>query len=145
MFGTIRIVSVMLVTLVAFASQAQIAIKNKKNVALFEKNVGEKIYELTGKASGTPKHSVAIVEFDKNASSEAHYHPVVEESYYVLRGKGRLVIAGETAVINKGDLVVIPQNAIHQVFNISDGEEKLKLLVTVAEAWTPDCMVIPEK
>lgn len=144
MFNSKILGAVLLVLLMAFSTQAEIIINNKTTVPVFEKNPGEKIYELTGVARGTTvKHSVAVIDFDPKAASVPHIHPVVEESYYVLSGKGTVIIGNERAEITTGDLVVIPQKTLHQVINNSDTEE-LKLLVTVAEAWTPDCMVLSE-
>jgi quercetin dioxygenase-like cupin family protein len=144
MFRKIQKASIALITLAAFGSQGEIPINNKGNVPVFEKNPGEKIYELTGRARGTTvKHSVAVVDFAPKAKSVPHIHPVVEESYYVLSGEGELIIGDEKAIVKKGDLVVIPQNKLHQIINNSDILE-LKLLVTVAEAWTFDCMTFPE-
>jgi len=125
--------------LMAMSSQA-IIINNKDNVPVFEKNTGEKIYELTGRARKTTvKHSVAVIDFAPLAKSEAHFHPVIEESYYVLSGEGLVILGEEKAIIKTGDLLVIPQYVVHQIINNSDKEE-LKLLVTAAEAWTQECM-----
>lgn len=141
MFNRMRLINVVMTLAMAISAQA-ITINNKNNVPLFEKNPGEKIYELTGMARGTTtKHSVALIEFSKGAASVPHFHPVIEESYYVVSGEGTIIVGEEKAVIKQGDLVVIPQNVVHQVINNSDQE--LKLIVTAAEAWTPDCMVFP--
>jgi mannose-6-phosphate isomerase-like protein (cupin superfamily) len=128
-------------SLVPFVSYAEIYIQSRETVPAFTTEHGETIRELTGIVSGkTFKHSVALVDFVPGGASINHFHPVIEESYFVLEGEGRLVIDGETAIIKQGQLVVIPPKAHHQVFNDS-ADKVLKLYVVAAEAWTPDSMI----
>lgn len=122
--------------------QATIHIASRDSIDPFE-NGHETVRELTGKFIGTSsKHSVALIDIAPQGFSPKHLHNEIEESYFVLQGQGRVIINGEEAQISKGQLVVIPPQTTHQVFN--DHAEPLQLLVVAAEAWTPDCMVFTE-
>jgi quercetin dioxygenase-like cupin family protein len=48
-----------------------------------------------------------------------HSHPT-HEFYYVLRGRGIMVISGEERPIAQGDLVHIPPDAVHSLRPVSD-------------------------
>ena len=119
--------------------------KNKVKKVL-ENSSGEKIYELIGKAKelgGSSKHSVAYVVIKKNGSSLLHYHPKAEESYYVLKGKARIVVDNNENLLKKGDAVLIMPFEKHQIFN--DGEENLEFIVVSAPAWEPNNSVFINK
>ncbi len=98
---------------------------------------GEIVYELTGRAAGgATQHSVAHIELPPGKASLKHFHPVAEESYTILSGKGRIVIDGETYPLTPGQCVAIQPPSVHQIFN--DGPESLHFLAVCAPAWTPD-------
>ena len=46
----------------------------------------------------------------------------MEESYYILSGQGRITIENETDILNTGDVVLIPEKAVHQLANVSNDE-----------------------
>jgi len=48
-----------------------------------------------------------------------HSHPT-HEFYYVLRGRGIMVISGDERPIAQGDLVHIPPDAVHSLRPVSD-------------------------
>src|SRR5262245_51807371 len=52
------------------------------------------------------------------------------EVYYILSGKGKIVIEGKEFFVEKGDAVNIPPNAIHQSFNV--GEEPYSWVAVVS-------------
>jgi mannose-6-phosphate isomerase-like protein (cupin superfamily) len=119
-------------------------VKNQGNTSVFDTGYGEKIWELAGISVGNAqKHSVAIVEISPGTASKEHFHPVVEESYYVLGGEGLLILENKEIPLVPGDLIVIPIGSKHKIINKSR-ELTLKLLVTCAEAWHPDCFVSTE-
>jgi mannose-6-phosphate isomerase-like protein (cupin superfamily) len=128
----------------ASASWASEMVKNQGTTQAFDTGYGEKIWELAGKFVGNAhKHSVAIVEISPGTASKEHYHPVVEESYYVLGGEGFLLLDEKEIALKPGDLIVIPVGSRHKIFNKSQ-DLTLKLLVTCAEAWHPECFVSTE-
>lgn len=55
-----------------------------------------------------------------------HSHKDIEEISYVVEGRGKFWINGETCEISKGDLILQPANSKHTVKNI--GETPLVLL-----------------
>jgi len=58
-----------------------------------------------------------------------HFHPDLEELYYILSGYGNISIREEKQEISRGDVVYIPQNALHTLVNT--GEVPLRF-VTVS-------------
>lgn len=98
---------------------------------------GEVIYELVGRnfPEETKKHSVAQVVIPPGKSSRNHYHPVAEESYYILAGTARMVVNQEEAILNPGQIVLIPPKTPHQIFN--DSDDSLEFLTFCVPAWEP--------
>lgn len=102
----------------------------------FENPTGERIYELVGKAKslgGATKHSVGYVVIPPKKSSLLHYHPEAEETYYVMKGKGRMMVNGKEHFVNVGDVILIHPNEQHQIF--IEGKENLEFIVICAPAW----------
>jgi mannose-6-phosphate isomerase-like protein (cupin superfamily) len=119
-------------------------IQSAKHITPIETPHGENICEYFGQAAGgTAEHSLAQIILPPLKSSLKHYHPLVEESYYILAGEGRIVIDDEQAMIKAGDAVAIPINAVHQIFNESG--EDLIFLAICAPAWTADCSVFVDE
>jgi mannose-6-phosphate isomerase-like protein (cupin superfamily) len=115
-------------------------IKNTAHILPFESAHGEIVYEYMGKAAGgTAQHSLAQIILPPGKAALKHYHPAAEESYYILSGKGRVVLDGEERIMTAGDAVAIPANTVHRIFN--DSKENLVFLAICAPPWTPDCSV----
>jgi mannose-6-phosphate isomerase-like protein (cupin superfamily) len=55
----------------------------------------------------------------------AHSHPHGEEVIYIIRGSGRVLVAGEIAPVREGTAVVFPQGAVHMLHNTGDEEMKV--------------------
>lgn len=51
-------------------------------------------------------------EFDAGASGALHHHPH-EQMSYVLRGRARYTVGGETRDMQAGDVIHIPSNVEH--------------------------------
>jgi mannose-6-phosphate isomerase-like protein (cupin superfamily) len=114
-------------------------IKSRENVPAFANPHGEVVYELIGmKAGGSSQHSLAQITILPGKASRKHYHPVAEESYYIVAGRGRIEMDGETQQVHAGDAVLIPANKVHQIFNDSQSNENLIFLAVCLPAWTPD-------
>lgn len=105
---------------------------------------GETIYELIGRGASAPAqgHSLAYVTLPPGKASLPHWHPVAEESYYILQGRARMMIAGEEAELSPGDAVLIPPTQRHQIYSI--GEVDLAFLAICAPAWEPANSVYAE-
>ncbi|MAS34540.1 MAG: hypothetical protein CL610_11065 [Anaerolineaceae bacterium] len=115
-------------------------ITNSEQVTPIHSPHGEVVRELIGKAAGGgDQHSVAHITLPPGTTSLKHYHPVVEESYYILAGRGSLTLGAEKQTLAAGDAVAIPINVVHQIIN--DGPQPLTFIAVCAPPWTPDCSV----
>jgi len=99
---------------------------------------GETIYELLGREIGdsSKRHSIAQVTIQPGDASLLHYHPEAEESYFILKGKARILIGDEEMVIKAGDAVLIKAPNPHKIINI--GEKILEFLAICVPAWEPN-------
>jgi mannose-6-phosphate isomerase-like protein (cupin superfamily) len=61
-------------------------------------------------------HLELVAEFEIMGGGEVHphSHPTIE-FYYVISGRGLMVIAGEEREIRQGDLVMIPPDTVHSL------------------------------
>jgi mannose-6-phosphate isomerase-like protein (cupin superfamily) len=104
-----------------------------------EAPLGELIYELVGsseEAGRSSKHSLAYVVIPKGDSSPTHKHKVSEETYYILKGKARMIIDSYKFTLLPGQACLIMPGEVHQIFNYE--EEDLEFLAISAPAWTPE-------
>ena len=116
---------------------AGVHIRHKNEVQPIVSDHGETVFEILGKAAGgSAAYSVAHIELAPGKASLKHYHPVAEESYYILSGEARLVIDGEADTLTPGQCVAIAPEMVHQIFN--DGPDLLQFLAICVPAWTPD-------
>jgi mannose-6-phosphate isomerase-like protein (cupin superfamily) len=112
-------------------------VRNAKNISPLNTDHGEIVYELLGAAAGNSRvHSLAQISIPPGRGSRKHFHPVAEESYYILAGEAHLELEGETATLTAGDSIVILSKQVHQVTN--RGDKDLVLLAVCVPAWTPD-------
>ncbi len=101
--------------------------------------LGEEIYELIGSSPATgetTQHSLVHVVIPPGKSSQAHYHEVSEETYYILKGEGFMIIDKEEFSLQPGQACLIEPREVHQIFNKVDDD--LEFLTVSAPAWTPD-------
>lgn len=112
-------------------------IQNVRDIEGFASEHGEVVFEFFGTAAGHSKaHSLAHIVIPPGKASRKHYHPVAEESYYILSGTATLVVDDDTATLGPGDSVVLLPNQVHQISN--SGDDDLTLLAVCIPAWTPD-------
>ena len=78
---------------------------------------------------GSRKMSVTWVDVDPGAEQHAHSHEDSEQIYVIVRGRGRMQVAGDEEEVGEGDLVFIPPATDHGIVN--DGDETL-VYVTAA-------------
>ena len=105
----------------------------------FLNSTGERVYEMLGapEAIGGAKfHSFSHVVIPAACHSRPHYHPVAEETYYILAGEGRMVVDGREMRLVPGDALLIQPPEVHQIFN--DGEGDLEFIAVCAPAWNKD-------
>lgn len=56
----------------------------------------------------------------------AHSHPHGEEVIYIIRGEGRVLVAGEVSPVRTGSVVLFPRGAVHMLHNT--GAEEMKVV-----------------
>jgi mannose-6-phosphate isomerase-like protein (cupin superfamily) len=106
---------------------------------------GETIYEILGWAVGdkSENHSVAEVILGPHKASLRHFHPIEQESYYILRGEARIEIGEEVSLLSPGQIVFIPPTKSHKIYNLRD--DNLVFLAICVPAWEPTNTVWIEK
>jgi quercetin dioxygenase-like cupin family protein len=62
----------------------------------------------------------------------AHAHPLGEEVIYIIRGSGRVLVAGEVSPVRAGSTVLFPKGAVHMLHNT--GTEEMKVVCFFAPA-----------
>lgn len=72
---------------------------------------------------GSRNLTVTWVDVPPGAEQRAHSHPDAEQVYVIVRGRGRMSVAGDTEEVAPGDLVFIPPATQHGISN--DGAEDL--------------------
>lgn len=71
------------------------------------------VYELPNPID-RPGEDLAIADMRKLEIAEPHYHPTgVTEIYFCLQGLGLVVVGGEEQRVEKGSVVVMPENTVH--------------------------------
>lgn len=122
----------------AVADREKLHVQRAEDCNKYVAAPGETIMESLGNYNGnTKEQSIALVEIIQGVSSKAHFHPVIEESYYITEGEARLVIDNQTTIIQAGELAKIPVGKVHQIFN--DKSQTLKFIAVCAPAWTTNC------
>ena len=105
----------------------------------FESGTGERVYEMLGAPEaigGAKQHSFSHVVIPAGCTSRPHYHPVAEETYYILSGEGKMRVDGREMTLRPGDALLIHTLEVHQIFN--EGDTDLEFIAVCAPAWTPD-------
>lgn len=77
--------------------------------------------------------SMQISEVPAGSSQPLHHHGP-EQCYYIIRGKGLMVIEDETRDVSAGDAVCIPADKMHGIKNT--GEDVLEYLTANSPAFS---------
>ena len=72
---------------------------------------------------GSRNLTVTWVDVPPGAEQRAHSHEEAEQVYVIVRGRGRMQVAGDVQEVGEGDLVFIPPATQHGIVN--DGSEAL--------------------
>lgn len=97
-----------------------------------------------GEAAGGDQLGCSLYELPSGEESwPYHYHTANEEAIYVLAGRGKLRLDGETHLLSKRDYVALPADETggHKIINDSDGPLRYLTLSTMNE---PDVTVYPD-
>ena len=118
-------------------------IKNIADVPAFTTKDGSEIRELLAhRNSSIRNQSLAEARLPVGASTQEHYHPKVEEIYYITHGTGRMRIETEVCYVKSGDAIAIPPGKKHKLWNT--GNEPLRLLCCCTPAYEHEDTVITE-
>lgn len=72
---------------------------------------------------GARNLSITWVDVAPGAEQRSHSHEDSEQIYVIVRGRGRMQVAGDVEEVGEGDLVFIPPATDHGILN--DGPETL--------------------
>ena len=118
-------------------------IKNLSDMVPFITKDGSEIRELLAhRNSAIRNQSLAEARIPAGGSTQEHYHPLVEEIYFITAGTGRMRIEGETREVKPGDAIAIPPGQRHKLWNT--GAETLRLLCCCAPAYEHTDTIITE-
>jgi mannose-6-phosphate isomerase-like protein (cupin superfamily) len=84
---------------------------------------------------GSKNLTVTWVDVPPGAEQRPHSHADAEQIYVIVRGNGRVRVAGDTEQVSEGDLVYIPPGADHGIKN-----ESSEPLVYISAASPPVSM-----
>jgi mannose-6-phosphate isomerase-like protein (cupin superfamily) len=79
---------------------------------------------------GSRNLTVTWVDVPPGAEQRAHSHEEAEQVYVIVRGRGRMEVAGDVEEVGEGDLVFIPPATQHGIVN--DGPETLVYVSAVS-------------
>jgi len=82
--------------------------------------------------------SIAEIIIPPGVEVVPHHH-IMEEIYYIVDGEGMMMVEDVTALVRKGQSVIIAPHQWHNIRNHTDQE--LRLIVTCAPAWAPEHLI----
>lgn len=74
-------------------------------------------------------------------SFRPHYHEAMDEVFIILDGEVEITVRKETKLLGKGDVVVIPECAVHVMKNLTDDDVHY-LAIGIAHGATGKTVVI---
>jgi len=89
---------------------------------------------------GAGNQSLAEATLPPGKATTPHQHPVTEEIYYFLAGRGAMEVDGAQTMVEPGDAVLIPPGAMHQAR--ADADEELRFLCCCAPAYSDEDTVM---
>ncbi|ENN96756.1 hypothetical protein J422_00526 [Methanocaldococcus villosus KIN24-T80] len=107
---------------------------NVKDVKAFITKDGSIIRELIHPKFANSKQSLALAEVPINGKTLLHRHKTSEEIYFILEGKGKMILDNKEFEIEMGDTILIPPNTKHKVINT--GDKPLKILCASYPAYS---------
>lgn len=75
--------------------------------------------------SGSQGGIVVYDEMPENGTSGIHYHVNADEFFYVLEGKGRILVGDEEFEVEEGYFIFVPVGSDHRVTSSADDPLKL--------------------
>jgi mannose-6-phosphate isomerase-like protein (cupin superfamily) len=108
---------------------------NRREAAVIRTPHGSEIRPLIDRTTSEIELcSLAEEVLPAGAAVGRHHHLETEEVYYLLEGRGRMTVAGETREVSAGDAIFIPRHATHTLENT--GDAPLRLLLVCGPAYS---------
>jgi mannose-6-phosphate isomerase-like protein (cupin superfamily) len=108
---------------------------NRQQAAVIRTPHGSEIRPLVDRTTSEIELcSLAEEVLPPGATVGRHHHVETEEVYYLLEGRGRMTVAGETREVAAGDAVFIPRGATHTLENT--GDTPIRLLLVCGPAYS---------
>jgi mannose-6-phosphate isomerase-like protein (cupin superfamily) len=96
---------------------------NRNDAPPFTTADGSTIRELLAhRNSCIANQSLAEATLAPGQRTQAHFHPLCEEIYYILQGTGRMAVDADVREVSVGDAIAIPPGARHQILNTGEGD-----------------------
>ncbi|HEY0545421.1 MAG TPA: cupin domain-containing protein [Pyrinomonadaceae bacterium] len=106
---------------------------NRRQAAIINTPHGSEIRPLIDRTTSLIERcSLAEEILPAGATVGRHHHLETEEIYYILRGKGRMIVGDETREVEAGDAVFIPRGHTHTLENT--GREAMTILLVCGPA-----------
>jgi mannose-6-phosphate isomerase-like protein (cupin superfamily) len=118
-------------------------VQNINAVKAFTTKDGSEIRELLAHRNSCIRNqSLAEARLPPEKSTAPHYHELTEEIYYILEGRGVMLLGGESREVHTGDAIAIPPGATHSIANTGSGI--LKFLCCCAPCYEHEDTVLVE-
>ncbi len=79
--------------------------------------------------AGTPRAQLDLYCLEPGQDQKPHAHDDQDKIYFVLEGRGRVVVGAATETLEAGEAIVAPAGTPHGIAN--DGTARLTVLVVV--------------
>lgn len=111
--------------------------QNLRNVE-FKLAPNRRIAELiSGDALGSQAVTFRIVDMVPRSQQEQRYphaHSDFEEAIFVLKGRGKVWVEGETMDVEEGDAILVPAGVVHMILNATEETLRLACFFPVRES-----------
>ena len=72
--------------------------------------------------TGTMGSILVEQTFQRGGTTSLHIHDQGDELFYVVSGRGTATLGDETEVIEPGDVIFVPEGAVHGIRNLDNDE-----------------------
>jgi mannose-6-phosphate isomerase-like protein (cupin superfamily) len=115
--------------------------RDRSKVSSYVTKDGSRVWELfhpdTSPARG---FSVAEALMEPGQETAAHVHHESQEIYYILEGRGTMMLGREALVVSTGNAILIPPGTPHNIKNT--GAEALRILCICFPPYSHDDMAL---
>jgi mannose-6-phosphate isomerase-like protein (cupin superfamily) len=107
---------------------------NRARAKIIKTRHGSEIRPLIDRTtSGISQCSLAEEILLPGQTVAPHHHGQIEEIYYIVEGRGVMIVGNEECTVAAGDAVFVPRNHRHTLTN--NGAEPLRLLLVCGPAF----------